>query len=68
MEELMAASDFTGCSVNGVLLQESHGSERTFPFPRSLLVADEKESSSSYPSIRYPDMLNMIFEADTIIS
>lgn len=68
MEELIAASDFTGCSVNGVLLQESLGSERTFPFPSSLLRGDGKESSSSHPSIRYSDMLNMIFEADTIIS
>lgn len=68
MEELMAASDFTGCSVNGVLLQESHGSESNIPFPSYTLITDEKESSSSHPSIRYPDMLNMIFEADTIIS
>ena len=68
MEELVGASDFSGCSVHGVLLQESRGSEETFPFPCYTLVSGDKKESSSYPSIRYPDMLNMIFEADTVIS
>ena len=68
MDELVAASDFSGCSAHGVLLQDSRGAEKTFPFPCYTLVPGEKEPSSSYSSIHYPDMLNMIFEADTVIS
>ena len=68
MEKLVTASDFSDCSVQGVLLQDSRGSEKTFPFPCYMLVSGEKKEPLAYPSIHYPDMLNMIFESDTIIS
>ena len=68
MEELVAASDFSDCSVQGVLLQDSLGFEKTFPFPCYTLDSGKKKDSSSYPPIQYPDMLKMIFEADTVIS
>ena len=68
MEELVTSSDFSESSVQGVLLQDSPGGERTFSFPCYTLVSGEEKASSSYPSIHYPDMLKMIFEADTVIS
>lgn len=68
LEELIAASDFSDCSVQGVLLQETSGSDRTFPFPYFTVASDKETTSSSCSSIDYPDILKMIFEADTIIS
>ena len=68
MEELVASSNFSTSSVQGVLLNDSPGSEKTYSFPCVSLVSGEKQMSSSYPSIQYADMLKMIFEADTIIS
>lgn len=68
MEKLVGASDLSDCSVQGVFLQESPGSGRTFPFPCYLLDSGEKMEAAPYPSIYYPDVLNMVFEADTIIS
>jgi len=67
-EELVAASDFSDCSVQGVLLQDTHSSDRKFPFPYFTVASDKETVSSAYSSIDYPDMLKMIFEADTIIS
>lgn len=66
MEELVAVSDLSGCSVKGVFLQESHGSDNTFSFPCYTLDSGEEKASSS--SVQYPEMLKMIFEADTVIS
>jgi len=68
MKELVGASDFSGCSVQGVLLKDTPGPETQFPFPCFSLVSGEKENSPSYPSIHYVDMLKMIFAADTVIS
>jgi len=68
IEELIASSDFSDCSVQGVLLKDTPVPERQFPFPCFSLVSGEKENSLSYPSIHYADMLNMIFAADTVIS
>ncbi len=67
-EELVAASDFSDCSVQGVLLQDTPGSDRKFSFPYFMVVSDKEIVSSSYSFIDYVDMLKMIFEADTIIS
>ena len=68
MEELVASSDLSESSVQGVLLHDCPGSERTFSFPCYTLVSGEKKGASSQPSIHYPDILKMIFEADTVIS
>ena len=43
MEELVAASDFSDCSVQGVLLQDSPGFEKTFPFPCYTLDSGKKK-------------------------
>lgn len=68
MAKLVAVSDFSDCSVQGVLLQDSRRSKRPLPFPCYSLVSGQKEESSLYPSIHYPEVLKKIFEADTIIS
>ena len=68
MEKLVAASDFSDCSVQGVFLKESPGSGKTFPFPCFALDPGEKMADSTYPSINYTDVLKMVFEAETIIS
>lgn len=68
MEELVAASDFSDCFVQGVFLKERVGSANPVPFPCYTLVSTEKMAESTYPSIDYPDVLKMIFEAETIIS
>lgn len=68
MEELVAASDFSDCSVQGVFLKKSRGTGKTFPFPCYTLDAAEKKGDSTYPSINYCDVLKMVFEAETIIS
>lgn len=66
LQDIVAATDFSDCSVQGVLLQGSHGSECVFQFPCHTLNSSEDEGYSS--SVQYPEMLKMIFEADTIIS
>lgn len=66
MEELVAGSDFSGSSVQGVLLQESHGSDNTFSFPCYTLETGQIKADA--PSVQYSEMLKMIFEADTVIS
>ena len=68
MEELFAASDFSDCSAKAVILNKSTGSGKSFPFACYTLGSDEKMAESAYPSIDYPDVLRMVFEADTIIS
>ena len=68
MEELVATSDFSDCSVQGVFLKERLGSAKTVPFPCYTLASTESMAESAYPSINYPDVLKMIFEAETIIS
>lgn len=68
LEELFAASDFSDCSAQAVILNKSTGPGKDIPFACYTLGADEKMSESPYPSIDYPDVLRMVFEADTIIS
>ncbi len=70
MESSITAYNFSDYSVQGVLLQSSPGLEKTFPFPCYRLDGEkgEKGGTPVYPSIHYPDMLKMIFEADTVIS
>lgn len=68
MEELVAASDFSDCSAQGVFLKERVGPAKPVPFPCYTLASTEKTAESTYPSIDYPDVLKMIFEAETIIS
>ena len=68
MEELVATSDFSDCSAQGVFLKECPGSAKPVPFPCYTLASPEKMAESLYPSINYPDVLKMIFEAETIIS
>ena len=68
LEELFAASDFSDFSAQAVILNKSAGSEKSFPFPCFLLGSNEKIPEFSYPPIDYPDVLRMVFEADTIIS
>ena len=68
MEELVAASDFSDCSAQGVFLKERLGSAKPVPFPCYMLASTENMAESTYPSINYPDVLKMIFEAETIIS
>lgn len=70
MENIIAACNFSDYSVQGVFLQSNPAFEKPLPFPCYLLDGGkgEKEGTLVYPSIHYPDMLKMIFEADTIIS
>lgn len=68
MEELFAASDFSDCSAQAVILRESTGSGKSFPFACYTLGPNEKMPEAAYPSIDYPEVLKMVFEADTIIS
>lgn len=68
MEELFAASDFSEFSAQAVILNKCAGSEKNIPFPCFMLGANEKIAESPYPPIDYPDVLRMVFEADTIIS
>ena len=70
IEELVAAYPFSDYSVQGVFLQENPDGEGAFPFPCHILNRGkcEKKDASLYPYIRYPEMLKMVFEADTIIS
>ena len=68
IEELVAASDFSDCSVQGVFLKDDGGTGKTLPFPCYTLDVAEKKADSTYPSITYPDVLKMVFEAETIIS
>ena len=68
MEELVATSDFSDCSVQGVFLKERRGSGQPLPFPCYTLASTEKMEEPAYPSINYTDVLKMVFEAETIIS
>ena len=68
MEDLIAISDFSDCAAQGVFLKERPGSAKQVPFPCYTLASTEKMAESAYPSINYPDVLKMIFEAETIIS
>ncbi len=68
MEELLAASDFSDCSAQAVILKESAGFAKAPPFPCYILDSVEKILGSAYQSINYSDVLKMVFEADTIIS
>lgn len=68
MEELVATSDFSDCSVQGIFLKGRLGSGKTVPFPCYTLSSTEEMEESAYPAINYPDVLKMVFEAETIIS
>lgn len=68
MEDLVKTSDFSGCSVQGILLKEHSKSGKSLPFPCYTLASTEKMAESEYPLIDYLDALKMVFEADTIIS
>ena len=68
MEALFAASHFSDCSAKAVILKESTGSGKRFPFACYTLDSGEKTPESADPSVDYADVLKMVFEADTIIS
>ena len=68
MDELVSTSDFAHYSAQGVFLKEPLGSAKPVPFPCYTLSFTEKMTESAYSSINYPDVLKMIFEAETIIS
>lgn len=69
IEELVTASDFSDYSVQGVFLKDDGGTRKTLPFPcYTLGVAEKKADPTGYPAITYPDVLKMVFEAETIIS
>ena len=62
------SSDFSDCIVQGVFLKEGRITGKTLPFPCYTLESSEKKTDSTNPSIAYPDILKMVFEAETIIS
>lgn len=68
MEDLVKTSDLSGCSVQGIFLKEHSESGKPLPFPCYTLAPTEKMAESAYPLIDYPDVLKMVFEAETIIS
>jgi len=68
MEDLVKTSDFSDCSVQGVFLKERRESGKPLPFPCYMLASTEKMTESAHPLINYPDVLKMVFEAETIIS
>ncbi len=67
LEKILTDCTFSDCSAQGILLQGSHLFEKTFPFPCYILDSGKSEVSVCSP-VHYPDMLKMIFEADTVIS
>lgn len=57
-------------SVSGVLLQVDQRSDKKFPFPCCVLDSenDDGRMSTAHPRIQYSDVLQKIFEADSVIS
>lgn len=57
-------------SVSGILLQVDQRSDKKFPFPCCVLDSENHDGrmSIAYPRIHYADVLQKIFEADSVIS
>lgn len=70
IEKILSAYPFSDYSVQGIFLYGCPVSEKTFPFPCYILDSEKSKKSehSAYPLIHYPDVLKMIFDADTVIS
>ena len=68
MEDLVKTSDFSDCSAQGIFLEERRESGKPLPFPCYTLASAEKTADAVYSLIDYPDVLKMVFEAETIIS
>lgn len=57
-------------SISAIVIQQETGFIPTVPFPLFFLKNDmsSNDMTDSYSKIPYSDMLQMIFEADTVIS
>jgi len=57
-------------SISAILIQQGTGFKEAVLFPIFVLQNDipSNETTDSYSKIKYSDMLNMVFDADTVIS
>lgn len=70
VQDYIEQYDGSTYSVSGVLLQVDQRSDKNFPFPCCVLDSENHDGrmSLSYPRIQYSDVLQKIFEADSVIS
>ena len=70
VQDYIEQYDCSKYSVSGVLLQVNQLSDKKIPFPCYVLDSGDHDGrmSISYPKIQYSDVLQKIFEADSVIS
>ena len=70
MKALLSSPKIADHSISAILIQQGTSFFSNFPFPFFVLEKDisTSEIPDSYTKIQYSDMLQMIFDADTVIS
>lgn len=70
MKALLSSLKIADHSISAILIQQGTGFFSIMPFPFFVLENDisTSEIPDSYSKIQYSDMLQMIFDADTVIS